>query len=55
MHEAIYLHAHNVWLYKQKQVLNCKLTLHWQAIYCTWGSKMSSSTWHKSAIHCVGV
>jgi len=55
MHETIYLHAHNVWLYKQKQVLNCQLTLHWQAIYCTWGLRMSSSTWHKSAIHHVCV
>jgi len=38
----------------QTKVLNCKLTLHWQAIFCTWGLRMSSSTWHKSTIHCVG-
>ena len=41
--------------YKQKQVLNCQSILHRQAIYYTWGSRMSSSTWHKSDIHCISV
>jgi len=54
MHEQysyIYLHAHNVRSYdyiiqtkisdlKQYKGLNCKLTLYWQAIYCTRGLRM---------------
>jgi len=55
MKQYINMHTMYGYIVQTKVSIKFKLTLHWQAIYCTWGLRMSSSTWHKSTIYHVCV